>query len=148
MQKKLKANFCVVCLGLLQCFDSILNHPDLKKVVEYDSKTFTCSISMPASIMVRERSLRLALEDKFPKYFTEEKVDIPLNKAWKIMVKDKLVKHINKKFENSDICDFSINISMDYDENTTVSNFQLRSPNFCHAFLGAFCFERPPTENV
>lgn len=62
-----------MCLGLLQevSLNDILNHPDLHKVEEYDSPSFTCSISMPACIMLRERSVRICLEEKFPKYFTE-----------------------------------------------------------------------------
>lgn len=72
-QKKIKTNSCSVCLGLLQefSFNDAINHPDLSKVQNYDSETFTCSISMPACIMLRERSMRISLEEKFPKYFTE-----------------------------------------------------------------------------
>lgn len=138
-QKKLKSNPCVVCLGLLQevAADDILKHPDLTKVNQYDSKVFTCSISMPACIMLREKSVRISLEEKFPKYFTEgpflmctkqfktnnlfvDRQEIPLNKAWKIFFKGKLAAYLNKTFENSDICEFSINISMDYDGNAEV----------------------------
>lgn len=73
VQKKLKTNPCVICLGLLQdvSLDEIISHPDLCKVQEYDSETFTCSISMPACIMLREKCVRAYLEEKFPKYFTE-----------------------------------------------------------------------------
>lgn len=145
-QKKIKTNPCIVCLGLLQefSFNDIMNHPDLTKVQEYDSETFTCSISMPACIMLREKSMRIKLEEKFPKYFTDgdytctqnkknllifcfiiEKEDLPLNKAWKMVVKDKLASHIHKKFENSDICDFFINITMNYENNLEVHNFSL-----------------------
>lgn len=74
-QKRVKTNPCVVCLGLLQecSLNAIINHPDLSKVQLYDSESFTCSISMPACIMLREKSIRLCLEEKFPKYFTEGK---------------------------------------------------------------------------
>lgn len=63
----------MVCLGLLQevSLNEIINHPDLSKVQEYDSDYFTCSISMPACIMLREKCMRSYLEDKFPDYFTE-----------------------------------------------------------------------------
>lgn len=39
-----------------------------------------------------------------------------------MIVKNKLAKFINKKFENSDICEFFINIAMDYEKNVEVSN--------------------------
>lgn len=54
--------------------------------------------------------------------FFVEKEDVALNKAWKMVVKNTLAKCINKKFENSDICEFSINITMDYEKNVEVSD--------------------------
>lgn len=37
-----------------------------------------------------------------------------------MVVKDKLANYMNKKFESSDICEFSINIIMDYEKNVEV----------------------------
>lgn len=72
-QKKFKSNPCIICLGLLEdsSVNEILSSPDLQKVKEYDCDAFTCSISMPACIYLRERSVRLLLEEKFPKFFTD-----------------------------------------------------------------------------
>ncbi|XP_017775373.1 PREDICTED: putative tRNA pseudouridine synthase Pus10 [Nicrophorus vespilloides] len=118
--KKVKGNPCLVCLGLLQetHIDDVLNHPDLGKVSGYDSKVFTIAISMPAAILLREHSMRLHLEDKFPMFFNEENQEIPINRAWKMFVSPKLAEKIQKEFQNSDICEFSINVSTGYDEET------------------------------
>lgn len=72
-KKKFKTSPCIICLGLLQdcSINEILNCPSLLRVKEYDCDKFTCSISMPACIYLRDRSIRLLLEDKFPQYFTE-----------------------------------------------------------------------------
>lgn len=71
--KRHKSNPCVVCLGLLQefCMDSVVEKVSLNEDVKsYDSKVFTCSVSFPACIYVREHSMRLKLEEKFPDFFT------------------------------------------------------------------------------
>lgn len=49
-----------------------------------------------------------------------EKEEVPLNRAWKIFIKDKLAVNINKQFQNSDTCDFSINIFLDYEDDVEV----------------------------
>lgn len=43
-----------------------------------------------------------------------------LNKAWKMFIKNKLKEHINKEFENSDTCEFSVNISVCYEDDIEV----------------------------
>lgn len=53
------------------------------------------------------------------------KEDIQLNKAWKVIIKDRLGAFINKTFENSAVCDFSVNICMDYENNLEVIVFIL-----------------------
>lgn len=71
--KKPKENPCIVCLGLLQNFtiDDVLCNQSLALAKEYDSEVFTCSISMPASVIIREHSLKIHLKDKYPEYFDD-----------------------------------------------------------------------------
>lgn len=69
--KKVKTNPCIICLGLLQEFsiNSILTSPDLNVAKEYDNEFFTCSISMPPSILIREHNLKLHLKEKYPDFY-------------------------------------------------------------------------------
>nr|XP_022903062.1 putative tRNA pseudouridine synthase Pus10 [Onthophagus taurus] len=130
--KKMKVNPCLVCLGLLQTesIDSILMDENLKLGLSYDSPVFTCSISMPACILLREHSMRLYLENKFPEFFTEGNKEIPLNRAWKMFVKASISKYLLKDFETSDSCDFAINISYDHkDDETELSSLKEMQPN-------------------
>lgn len=64
-----------MCIGLLQrdAVDCILESNDLCKANEYDTKVFTCSISMPPAILIREHGMRLHLEDKYPEFFNDGK---------------------------------------------------------------------------
>lgn len=73
--KKVKSNPCIVCLGLLQDFtiEDVLNNSALSQSKAYDSKVFTCSISMPASILVREHNLKINLQEKYPEFFDDGK---------------------------------------------------------------------------
>ncbi|XP_065155524.1 tRNA pseudouridine synthase Pus10 [Atheta coriaria] len=114
--KRVKNNACIVCLGLLQdhMLQEILNCPDLQKTQNYDNPMFSVSISMPASILLREHSMRLHVVEKFPAFFTDDKLEIPINRVWKMFVKNPLAKTLNKTFQSSDIGDFFINITTDY----------------------------------
>lgn len=60
-------------MGLLEdyCIDSVVEKVEQNENVKsYDSPVFTCSISFPACVYIREHSIRLNLEEKFPEYFT------------------------------------------------------------------------------
>ncbi|KRT85572.1 hypothetical protein AMK59_2769 [Oryctes borbonicus] len=115
--KKVKTNPCVICLGLLQqeSLSQIIQSDKLDKAKQYDSTVFTCSISMPASILLREHSMQIYLKNKFPNIY-KENGEIPLNRVWKIFVKHALGKYLGKIFENSDTCDFFINVTMEYEQ--------------------------------
>lgn len=117
--KQSKPNPCCICLGLLQdsIMEDVVNQIMLSEVQKYDTEVFTCSISIPAATIIREHAIRLDLEGRFPEFYLEDVEEIPLNKAWKLIIKDKLSKKLNIAFENSDVCNFSINIIMDYSEN-------------------------------
>lgn len=63
----------MACLGLLQefCMNSVVEEVERSDLIKsYDSLVFTCSVSFPACISVREHSIRLDLEEKFPEFFT------------------------------------------------------------------------------
>lgn len=99
--------------------------------LEYDTKVFTCSVSIPACILIRERLIRIDIRNRFSDFFSEGKVfllsgkkmiefvlvdaeEVALNKTWKLLIKNRLLTKLNKEFENSVTCEFSINIVMDY----------------------------------
>ncbi|KAI4461840.1 hypothetical protein MML48_5g00009058 [Holotrichia oblita] len=113
--KKIKTNPCVVCLGLLQkeSLTQIIQSSKLDKARQYDSEVFTCSISMPAAILLREHSMQIYLKNQFPSLY-KENTEIPLNRVWKVFVKNELGRCLQKEFENSDTCNFSINVAMSY----------------------------------
>ncbi|KAF5300240.1 hypothetical protein FQR65_LT09194 [Abscondita terminalis] len=117
--KQSKSNPCCICLGLLQdsVMEDVVDRIMLSEVQKYDTNVFTCSISIPAATIIREHAIRLNLESKFPEFYVNDVEEIALNKAWKLIIKDKLCQKLNMAFENSDICNFSINIVMDYSEN-------------------------------
>lgn len=112
--------------------------------LEYDTKVFTCSVSVPACILIRERLIRIDIRNRFPDFFSDGKVlvlsrkkmikfplvdaeEVALNKTWKLLIKNKLSTKLNKEFENSVTCEFSINIVMDYANDKEAS--------------GCFCFK-------
>lgn len=132
--KKMKYNSCVVCLGLLQdiCMDSVVEKVvQSEDVKSYDSNVFTCSVSFPASIYVREHSTRLDLENRYPDYFTRDILETQLNKVWKWIIRSKIEEKLSKKFECSDVCDFSINIVLKYElDAKELSVLSLMQPDF------------------
>lgn len=74
--KRCKANPCIVCLGLLE--DVVLDHTVhsvmASDVWEYDSKVFTCSVSIPASTLIRERLVGIEARKRFPNFYFKGKV--------------------------------------------------------------------------
>lgn len=48
---------------------------DSSLIKEYDSTTFSCSVSYPASIQVREHAIRLHLDDKYADFYTFGKIE-------------------------------------------------------------------------
>lgn len=54
------------------------------------------------------------------RFFIVERDEIPLNRAWKMFVKNTLSNYTNKTFENSDTCNFFINITLDYEQDIEV----------------------------
>ncbi|GLV36657.1 uncharacterized protein CBL_02508 [Carabus blaptoides fortunei] len=119
--KKLKSNPCIVCLGLLQDFcigETVDKVASNGEVSSYDSIPFTCSVSFPACIQLREHSMRLNLEKIYPDFYTFETMETQINKAWKWAIRHRLAEKLNKTFENSETCDFAINIIMGYEFDT------------------------------
>lgn len=73
--KKCKSNPCISCLGLLQdhIIDDVVNRVVDSNVLEYDSEVFTCSVSLPACILIREYSIQLDVKKTFPEFYSEGK---------------------------------------------------------------------------
>ncbi|XP_025834214.1 putative tRNA pseudouridine synthase Pus10 [Agrilus planipennis] len=130
--KRVRPNPCIACLGLLQDFviDEIIQNVQLNTAAEYDSKTFTCSVSMPVNILLREHLVKIDLKRKFPDFYKDDTQETQLNKIWKVVIKNKLASKLNKTFQNSVICNFSVNIILDYeDEDQELKLLQKAAPN-------------------
>lgn len=81
--------------------------------------------------------------------FLLDKEDVALNKAWKMIVKETLAKSINKKFENSDICEFSINICMEYEKNMDVISSVYKMLSIKpHTVVGPLCTQANAAKDV
>lgn len=64
--KKKRTNGCVVCLGLFQEIDSIVEDvTNNSNLASYDSKTLYTSISIPIALLIRELSIWIALIQRF-----------------------------------------------------------------------------------
>lgn len=116
-----KSNVCLACLGLLQ---ENLREIVIKKIIsdvndaDYDCKEFSCALSMPVSFCLRTHSLNLHLMNKFP-LVTEELAEVrfvSVKDAWKWVAASEIADGIKKSFCQTNDCDFSITVSIGYDD--------------------------------
>ncbi|GLH03085.1 Putative tRNA pseudouridine synthase Pus10 [Gryllus bimaculatus] len=119
--KQMKCNPCVVCMGLLQ---GINTEDTVKKIVTYvnakgyDSKNFSCAVSIPIAFQLRAYSLWFYLVDKFPLLFPnvdeQQENVITTIKVWKWTLCPLIAKEIGKDFDSGATCDFSVAIGVHY----------------------------------
>lgn len=85
---------------------------------DYDCEEFSCALSMPVSFCLRTHSLNLYLMDRFPDG-TEESAEgrfVSVKDVWKWVAASEIADGIKKSFSQSNDCDFSITISIGYDD--------------------------------
>ncbi|XP_034248513.1 tRNA pseudouridine synthase Pus10 [Thrips palmi] len=122
-----KSNVCLACLGLLQ---ENLRETVISKIVsdvndaDYDCQEFSCALSMPVSFCLRTHSLNLYLMDKFPdpSEDTAEIRFVSVKDVWKWVAASEIADGIKKSFSQSNDCDFSITISIGYDDDEKECN--------------------------
>jgi len=119
---------CVTCLGLLQ--STYCNTDFTNKVVgqvlsenfEFDS--FTCAITIPVSILLREHAIWVLLREKYPKlYFGLDKVSsiLFIKDIWKMMN----ARHLSQKLSVKDEKDskFIIRLQFEHEKSDQECNF-------------------------
>ncbi|KZS19858.1 putative tRNA pseudouridine synthase Pus10 [Daphnia magna] len=119
-EKLLKASPCVICLGLVQ--DHFIKEVFIDEVCQQvlkfdcDSATFSCMVSLPVAIMLREQAVWFLLTEKFPDLLSKNlKIDYvtSLKDVWKFVFTEALEKKLNKQLEHSS-SPFQIHISILY----------------------------------
>lgn len=118
--KIMKRNVCSACLGLLQ---EDLRDIMIKKIIsdanaaDYDCTEFSTSLSMPISFCLRTHSMNLHVMEMFPGTFDEpaESRFVSVKDVWKWVAAPEIARGIEKNFNIKD-CDFSITISISYDD--------------------------------
>lgn len=67
----------------------------------YDSPTFSCMVSLPVAVMLRDQAVWFLLKEKFPSLMADEKLDCVtlLKDVWKFIFAPKLAVKLDKKFE-------------------------------------------------
>ncbi|XP_031835606.1 pseudouridine synthase 10 [Nomia melanderi] len=115
---------CVACLGILQDQTLDLVIQKIQTEVEkqnYDSDTFSCALTIPTCVSLRERILHAKWIDKFSLIKDElhqlkRKLET-IKDIWKAVVTPKLEKAVNKKVDLITPSAFLIEIILSYKEN-------------------------------
>lgn len=82
---------------------------------DYDSTTFSCMVSLPVAIMLREQCCWFMLTEKFPELIVTHKLKIEyvtsLKDVWKMVFTEMLEKKVKKQLEyNSSPFQVQINV--------------------------------------
>lgn len=83
----------------------------------YDSKRFTCALSLPISYQLRAYSLWLYVNSKFPEFYTfnfihSETQIISIKEVWKWVTAPLIAKCIEKDLDGGDKCDFFVGVNV------------------------------------
>lgn len=96
---------CTACLGVLQeqyCKQSFLEEiRDMVTKEDFQFSVFFCSLSLPVSLLLREHSLWIILNDLQPSVFTEDYRNniIPVKDVWKWVNGSSLANILNVPFD-------------------------------------------------
>ncbi|XP_071450586.1 tRNA pseudouridine synthase Pus10 isoform X2 [Hetaerina americana] len=126
--KKTKLTPCIACLDLLRDSE---DYKTICKDVEakgYDAKSFTCALSLPVSLQIREKSVLLFLSRQFPAVYAMN--DMPngfynyvnLKDAWKWTYGAKIAELLNMKMDFGPIQDFFIEVNITYPDDEKESS--------------------------
>jgi len=119
----LKTSPCIICLGVLQ--DNFLKD-GLDEVCQqinennYDSKTYSCMLSLPAAVMLREHAAWLLVTDKYQDILSDAvKADhiTSLKDVWKFITTATIEETIGKTSEiNTSPLQVQVNLNYKHDE--------------------------------
>ncbi|XP_044256264.1 tRNA pseudouridine synthase Pus10 [Tribolium madens] len=126
--KKTKLNPCIICLDLLQdvTLESMIQCQELEKVKEYDCKTFINFISFPIAVLIREHSMEIYMNEKFPKFFEDHYI-VPINRAWSLSIQNKLGEKLGKKFNKDSLLQIQFNTSYEFEKEESSIMFLMES---------------------
>lgn len=122
-----KDNVCTACLGLLQ---ENFRETFIEKIItdvntaDYDCREFSCALSMPVSFCLRTHSFNLHIDEVFPSETDEpaEAKFMSVKEVWKWIASPLIAKGISKSFNPNKDCDFSITISIGYEDDEKECN--------------------------
>ncbi|XP_046459555.1 tRNA pseudouridine synthase Pus10-like isoform X2 [Daphnia pulex] len=121
-EKVQKTSPCVICLGLVQdqFIKECITDEISQRVIEsdYDSPTFSCMVSLPVAIMLREQAVWFLVTEKFPELLsTNFKIDhvTSLKDVWKFVFSEALELKLKKKLEYSS-SSFQIQVNVLYQD--------------------------------
>ena len=91
---------------------------------DYDCKEFSCALSMPPSFSMRTHSLNLHITEKFPADNDDppEIRFVSVKDVWKWIAAPVIAEGIQKDFNTSNNCDFSITISISFPDDEKECN--------------------------
>ncbi|XP_046383655.1 tRNA pseudouridine synthase Pus10 [Ischnura elegans] len=120
--KRKKSCPCIACLDLLRDTEDYKTICDAVKAMGYDAKSFTCALSLPPSLQLREKSVLFFLSQRFPVVYSLS--DFPngfynyvtLKDAWKWTYGTKIAEILNKKNDNSPSQDFFVEVNITYSD--------------------------------
>ncbi|KAJ6647621.1 putative tRNA pseudouridine synthase Pus10 [Pseudolycoriella hygida] len=119
--KRLKQNedMCVACLGLFSssCLDNVLEQVFQSRDIKlYENETVLTSVSLPIIVSLRRLSIWVALNEKFPKYFSStDPPDVSIKDVVKLILNPKICEKLNKTLELNQ-SGIMINLFFEYPE--------------------------------
>ncbi|EFA10881.1 tRNA pseudouridine synthase Pus10 [Tribolium castaneum] len=128
LAKKTKLNSCIICLDLLQdvTLESMVQCEELEGVKEYDCKTFINFISFPVAVLIREHSMEIHMNEKFPKFFEDRNI-VPINRAWSLSIQNKLGEKLGKKFNKDSLLQIQFNTTYEFEKEESSIMFLMES---------------------
>lgn len=119
--KVAKSYPCSACLGLLQLSTEAVVAKISEEVLNanYDSKNFTCALSLPICFQLRAHSVWLYLKDAFPEPFSLPDIHevshvTSIKDVWKWLIAPRIGLAINKELDSGLCTDFFLAISIVY----------------------------------
>ncbi|VEN53141.1 unnamed protein product [Callosobruchus maculatus] len=99
--KKPKHSPCRSCLGILEdpVIEKILAAIVLHEANQYNEKTFTVFVSLPKVLLLRDHSMKLYLNGKFPEVYKQLGGFEDMKKVFRICTTNAIGKKINKTFQ-------------------------------------------------
>nr|CAI5820793.1 unnamed protein product [Callosobruchus analis]CAI5825632.1 unnamed protein product [Callosobruchus analis] len=121
--KKPKNSPCRSCLGIFE--DSVTQKAiaaiALDEANQYNEKTFTVFVSLPKVLVLRDHSMKLYLNGKFPEVYKQLDGFEDMKKVFRISITNAIEKRINKTYQAGSHLQLLVDISY-VDDNFEIQN--------------------------